>query len=176
MDNEYALFGEKAFRLFWDMYKDNGRFKNIVDMNMANGKMRFFGEEEYERIISQNFVSPIPDMKEFIDMFRLGYNRGNCVGVSRQLSYSYDDVSIVSGVLPMIKGTLNAEKEGGHGWLETDDCILDTSLMIVMDKSLKDELGYIEESRLTPYDLACSNRYQARKMFVNYKSIKKSSR
>ena len=34
--------------------------------------------------------------EEFLDLFTLGYNIGNCVGTSKQLSYSYDNVDIVS--------------------------------------------------------------------------------
>lgn len=124
---------------------------------------------------NQNFVSPSPEMKEFIDMFILGLNIGNCVGTSRQLSYSYNNASIVSGILPLLKGKKNSEKEGGHCWLETPKELIDTTLMLVMDKSLKKDLGYIEEQRLTPYDLALSPRYQARKEFVNDKNIKRNS-
>ena len=71
---------------------------------------------------------------------------------------------------------MNAENEGGHCWLETNDTIIDTSLMLVIDKSLKDEIGYIEEQRLTPFDLAMSPRYQARKEFVNDRNIKSSKK
>lgn len=104
-------------------------------------------------------------------MFLLGYNTGNCVGASRQLSYSYDNVDIVSGILPILKGTLNAEEEGGHCWLETSDKIIDTSLMLVIDKSLKNSIGYIEEQRLTSSQLASSTYYQARKDFVNDRNL-----
>ena len=100
-------------------------------------------------------------------MFILGYNVGNCVGTSRQLSYSYNNVDIVSGILPILKGTLNAEKEGGHCWLETRTSIIDTSLMLVIDKTIKSEIGYIEEQRVTHLQLLTSKSYQARKDFVN---------
>lgn len=106
-------------------------------------------------------------------MFVLGYNMGNCVGASRQLSYSYSDVDIVSGRLPILKGTLNAPKEGGHCWLETSISIIDTSLMLVIDKSLKSDIGYIEEMRLTSSELMRSPSYQVRKEFVNDKDLKK---
>ena len=114
------------------------------------------------------------NIKEFIDMFVLGYNIGNCVGTSRQLSYSYNNDSIVSGILPFLKGKKNSEKEGGHCWLETNKELIDTTLMLVMDKEVKKKLGYLEEQRLTPTDLALSPRYQARKEFVNDISIKKN--
>ena len=162
-----------AFSLFRNLYKKNNKFKSLVDINMENGKMRFFDDNEFDKIKKQNFISPIPQMKEFIDMFILGYNIGNCAGACRQLSYSYNNVDIVSGILPMLKGTLNAEKEGGHVWLETPDFIIDTSLMLVIDLSLKSSLGYIEEQRVTYSQLASSPNYASRKEFVNDGNLKK---
>lgn len=161
--NEY----KKAFVLFWNLYNTNEDFRKKIDSGISCNKVRFFNDVEFEKIKSQNFISPIPEMNEFIDMFLLGYNVGNCVGTSRQLSYSYNNVDIVSGILPLIKGTLNAEKEGGHCWLETKDTIIDTSLMLVIDKSLKDSFGYIEEQRLTSSQLLSSQNYRARKELVN---------
>ena len=163
----------KGFKLFWDLYNTNAKFKEIISKNIKEGKIRFFNEEEWNKIKNQNFISPIPEMKEFIDMFILGYNIGNCIGAARQLSYSYDNVDIVTGILPIIKGTLNAEKEGGHGWLETPTKIIDTSLLLVIDKDLKEEIGYKEEQRITSYDLARNSKYQARKEFVNDHTLHK---
>ena len=161
----------KAYSMFKELYCSNSKFKECVLENFLNGKMRFFGEDEWSKIVLQNFISPIPEMKEFLDMFVFGYNIGNCIGASRQLSYSYRNVDIVSGVLPMIKGTLNAEEEGGHGWLETPDYVIDTSLMLVFDKSLKEDLGYIEEQRITSSQLRKDQSYQARKDFVLDRSL-----
>ena len=140
---------------------------------MRTKQIRFFGELEYQKIESQNFIPIIRKAPEFIDMFRLGYNEGNCVMMTRLLSYSYDDVDIVSGILPLLKGTRNAEIEGGHCWLEDKDTIIDTSLMLVIDKSLKDTLGYIEEQRITASDLRKSPKYMARKEFVRDSSLKR---
>ena len=122
----------KGYGLFLDLYKNNSEFQNLISKGIKDGMIRFFGDEEYRRINSQNFVSFIPNINEFIDIFTMGYNIGDCVGISKQLSYSYDNVDIVSGILPILKGTLNAEKEGGHCWLETPDEIIDTSLMLVI--------------------------------------------
>lgn len=163
----------KAFELFWKLYNSNVEFKCLIDANMKNGKIRFFDDNEFDRIKKQNFISPIPQMKEFIDMFLLGFNIGNCAGAARQLSFSYDDVDIVSGILPILKGTLNAEKEGGHVWLENKNYIIDTSLMLVIDLSLKTTLGYEEEQRVTSFQLASSPNYMSRKEFVNDSSLRK---
>lgn len=162
----------KAYNQFWQLYNNNEEFRKCVSQNMKVGKVRFFNDEEWDKIKSQNFISPIKEMKEFIDLFELGYNIGNCVGTSRQLSYSYNKVDLVTGILPILKGTLNAEKEGGHGWLETPNTIIDTTLMLVIDKSLKADFGYIEEHRITSFQLATDRNYQARKEFVNDKNIK----
>ncbi|MGM9881323.1 MAG: hypothetical protein ACI31S_00565 [Bacilli bacterium] len=163
----------KAYDLFWSLYNNNDSFKKLIDVNLNNGNVRFFDDTEWNKIYSQNFMSIIPEMKEFIDMFLLGYNIGNCVGATRQLSYSYNDVDIVSGILPILKGSLNATKEGGHCWLETSNEIIDTSLMLVINKSLKEKFGYIEEQRVTSYQLSAMPYYQERKKFVNDTSLKK---
>ena len=109
----------KAFALFWQIYHEKSDFYKIINENFVNGNIRFFNDNEWNKINNQNFISPIREMREFGDMFLLGYNIGNCVGASRQLSYSYNNVDIVSGILPILKGTLNVEKECGHCWLET---------------------------------------------------------
>lgn len=165
-----------AFDLFWNLYHNNDDFKKLVSYGFDNNLIRFFGDEEFNKINSQNFISYDDRMKEFIDMFTLGFNIGNCVGASRQLSYSYNDVDIVSGILPLIKGTRNAEKFGGHCWLENDKYIIDTSLMLVIDKSLKDRFGYIEEQRITKSELRKSQSYQSRKDFVNDINLNKKKK
>ena len=165
---------EKAYCLLICLCKMNEEFRKIFDDNILSKKIRFFDEEEWSKIKKQNFISPIKEMNTFEDLFILGYNIGNCVGTSWQLSFSYSNVDIVSGVLPMLKGTLNAEKEGGHCWLETNKYIIDTSLMLIVDKSLKDEIGYIEEQRITYSQLLSSRNYRVRKEFVNDTSFKKN--
>lgn len=164
----------KAYDLFWQLYQNNKEFQTLIKENMKLGKIRFFNENEWSKIKRQNFIPFAPDMPEFIDLFIKGYNIGSCATTARQLSYSYNDVSIVSGVLPILKGSKNAELVGGHVWLETDKTIIDTSLMLVIDLSLKDLLGYQEEQKITPQMLRKSDRYQARKELVNDQSFKKA--
>jgi len=163
----------EAYRLFYDLYNNNLTFKNLIDKSRNEGKIRDFGDDEWNKIKSQNYDPPTPELKEFIDLFIFGYNIGNCVNTSIQLSYSYNDVDIVSGILPILKGTLNAEKVGGHCWLETSNFIIDTSLMLVIDKSLKSDFGYQEEQRITAHQLRLSTNYQTRKEFTNDRFLKK---
>ena len=166
-----------AFKLLNDLMETNPEFKSLVEENIKLGKIRTFNEEEFELIKKQNYIAPREELRDliptFYDLFLLGYNIGNCVQVTRQLSYSYRGVDIVTGILPILKGTLNAEKEGGHAWLEINGKIIDTSLMLVIDSSLKDKFGYIEERRLKYTDLTRDKMYLSRREFVLDKSIKK---
>lgn len=160
----------KGYDLLKDLCNNNNTLKQIILEGFKNGTIRLFNEEEWDKINSQNFVPPSSELKKFSDIFLLGLNIGSCVFTSKQLSYSYDNVDRVSGIVPFLKGTKNSPN-GGHAWLENDTSIIDTSLMLVIDKSLKSELGYIEEIRLTSEDLLNDSIYQARKKFVNDKSI-----
>lgn len=159
--------------LYKKLYNSNLEFQKIIDTYMPTGEIRFFNDAEWLKIKSQNFIPIVSDAKEFIQMFQKGYNIGNCVMMSRLLSYSYDDVDIVSGILSLLKGSRNAEIEGGHCWLEDKYTIIDTSLMLVIDKRLQDALGYIEEQRITASDLRKSSRYMAHKEMVRDSSLKR---
>ena len=174
IDNKYRDYA--CFNLLMDLLNKNENFKRLFLDGINNGTIRLFNEDIWQKIKNQNFISPIDGIDDFTDFFRKGLNIGNCVGTSWQLSYSFDDVSIVSGTLSILKGTPNAEKEGGHRWLENNKYIIDTSLMIIVDKSIKNIIGYVEEERLTQYDLNRNSRYQERKYFTRDSSIKKSSR
>jgi len=154
--------------------KKNETFKELVVKAIVEEKIRKFCDTEWDIIKKQNYRSPTPEATDFYDIFALGYNIGDCVGISRQLSYSFDDVDLVSGILPLLKGSKNAEKEGGHCWIETEEHILDTTLLLVINKDLKNALGYHEEQRITSEMLKNSNRYQCVKKFTNDKFIKEN--
>lgn len=166
----------KGFDLLNKIRKENKEFNEIIDRYINDGLIRLFDDEEYEKMREQNFIPPASYIKDLYDLFYKGYNIGSCVYTSRQLSYSYNDVDLVTGILPVLKGTLNAVKEGGHGWIETPTHIIDTTLMLVIDKSIKSEIGYIEEQRITSDDLLGNKNYQARKEYTNDISIPLGSR
>lgn len=173
----------KAYTLFTNLYSSNEKFKTLIDENMKNGKIRFFNEDEFERIKNLNYRSQNPNFlpNDFYELFKRGYNIGNCVHTSRVLSYAYNFVDIVHGRLPLISGTLNAEN-GGHAWLELRsnhfdiDLIIDTSLMLVIDISLKEKFGYIDEIREDYRLLNKDSRYSSQKSFANDKLKKKMTK
>ena len=161
-----------GYQLLDDLTSKNEEFAKKINKGLENGLLRKFDEREWNLIKEQNFVSFLPNVNSFYDIFKLGYNIGDCVGVSRQLSYSYDGVDIVSGRLPILIGTKNAELEGGHCWLEKENYIIDTSLLLIIDKSYEKEIGYIEEQRIRSYQLGSNSLYSSRKEFVRDSSIK----
>ena len=173
----------KAFNLLENIYENNSKFRELIDKYMPTGQIRRFNDEEWDKIKSQNFdPNYVPEetrisnnITSFYDMFVAGLNIGSCVNTSELLSYSYNNVSIVSGILPLLRGTINAEN-GGHRWLETNDSIIDTSLMLIIDKSLKEEFGYIEEGRITPFQLSTNSNYQSRKEFINDPNLNKGKK
>ena len=44
--------------------------------------------------------------------------------------------------------------------------------MLIIDKSLKEKFGYIEENRITANQLKQDHNYQARKEFTNDQNLK----
>ncbi|MBP5684318.1 MAG: hypothetical protein J6X02_03580 [Bacilli bacterium] len=172
--NEHSDYG--CYNILKDLLNNNDQFREIFVKGISDGTISFFSEELWNMIRQQNFIPPMNEIDDFIDFFKKGYNIGTCGWTTRQLSYSFDNISIVAGTLAKLKGTFNSEKEGGNFWLEDDKQIIDTSLMLIIDKSLKDTIGYSEEKRLEPYELARNQRYQERKYFTLDKSIKKSTK
>lgn len=165
----------KGYDCLNKLFEKNLKFKKFILENIKLGKIRYFGEEEWEKIKNQNYVSIHPQVKNFYDIFRLGGNEGNCTGCSKQLSYSYDDISIAGGLLPILAGTRNC-LEGEHTWLETDKHVIDTSFLLVIDKSLKEEIGYQTENIYTPSMLYNDPIYSARKEFVNDPNLKRNTK
>lgn len=164
----------KNYPFLEELKEKDKNFKKILEDNLLNGKIRRFDETEWNLIKNQNCLVLPGDSQSFYEMFEKQQNIGNCAFMAPQLSYSYDNVDIVSGTLNILKGTKNAEKEGGHVWLETDKDIIDTSFLLIIDKDLKEELGYKEEQRITKTDLKRNEMYQMRKEIVQMQSSKKT--
>jgi hypothetical protein len=151
-----------------ELIKTNKKIKDLIDMYEGENLVFDFGPEEWDKISSQNF----PDLKGgFMEVFEKGINIGNCGGTVKRFSYSYDNVDIVIGELPILKGTVGSP-EGGHVWLEDNQYIYDTSLLLKIDKRIKDEFGYKDKVILTWDMLMSDPLYSARREYVNDKSIK----
>lgn len=147
MDSILISEDRKDYKCF-DLLKDllsNEKFKSIIDIGVNNGYITGFDDELWDKIDNQN----IRTNKTFTEHFEDGINIGSCTSMSRQLSYSFDSCYICGGILPILKGTKNSI-DGSHTWILTGDKIIDTSLMLVIDKDYANELGYVELNRVNP--------------------------
>ena len=154
----------KCYSLLEELLDKNEEFRNIICEGLIKGKVAGFDDNMWNAIRTQNNRSSVT----FEYVFETGYNLGNCTGCSIQYSYSLPFPYICGGELPLLAGTPNSP-DGRHTWLEHEGKIIDTTLMLVMEKDIAKKLGYIEENRRDPN---LEPRYRATKDFINDKSLR----
>ena len=157
----------KCYDTLKELLGKDDKFREIVASGIKAGKVEGFNLELWQRLAEQNLRSP--GVNSFVDVFIQGANQGYCTVCAKQVSYSLDTCYLCGGVLPILKGTINSP-DGSHTWIEYDNKIIDTTLMLIFDTDLKDAFGYIEENRYNPnYDKV----YSATKEFTNDTSLRK---
>ena len=142
---EADKFEYKCFDELKRLLNENEDFRNIVVEGYQNGKIYGFPKELWDKIKSQN----IRRINSFEDVFKEGANIGYCTVASKQLSYSLDKCFICGGVLPILKGTRNCP-DGSHTWIQYNNLIIDTTLMLIIDKEYTNKIGYIEQNKYDP--------------------------
>ncbi len=116
----------------------NNEFQNVYNYGIKNGLIMPF---------SSNFINEMKDYHiPFIDCtlydyFQNGDNIGFCLEACNYLAEMFDEYEIYKGILPAIKNTKRSPN-GEHAWLVSDGMIYDTSLLLVIDESLSELLGY----------------------------------
>lgn len=161
---DYSRKDYLCFDVLKELYKNNKYFKEFIDSGIKEGKISGFPEELWEAIELQN----VRGLETFEDVFREGYNIGGDAVVSRQLSYSFKNCELCSGLLPLLAGTKNSEV-GEHSWMTSDGKIYDTTLMLVIDKSYANKLGYQYEIEYNPHQ---DPIYEATYEFTNDRELK----
>ena len=87
-------------------------------------------------------------INSFEDIFATGFNIGECTTVTKQFSYSFDNILICGGDVGFLENTKNSDEKGKHTWMLKDGVIYDKSLMILIDENYAYEfLGYKELKR-----------------------------
>ena len=157
----------KCYDTFKKLLNNNDSFKETITNGITEGKIYGFNKELWKKLAEQNLRSHA--VKSFVDVFEAGANQGYCTVCAKQVSYSLDNCYICGGILPVLKGTINCP-DGSHTWIEYGNTIIDTTLMLIIDNSLKEALGYIEENRYNPND---DKMYSATKDFTNDSSLKR---
>ena len=167
--NLQELIGEKynykCFDLLKYLLNNNKEFQHIVAEGILNNKISFFPNSLWQKIKEQNFRG----LENFELVFINGLNIGDCTGTSIQLSYSIDYPYICGGTLKILEGTNNSP-DGRHTWLIDGRNIIDTSLMLIIDREYAINLGYQEEFKRNPNG---DPRYESAKDFANDSNLKK---
>ncbi len=83
------------------------------------------------------------------NIFEYGYNIGNCLLTSYYVFPIFINASICSGRVEILKGTKNSIN-GDHIWIEDEDFIIDTTLMIKIPQSNLYSSYYKKDYTLTP--------------------------
>ncbi len=83
-------------------------------------------------------------------IFKDGYNIGNCLLTAYYVSTIFERPLICTGKVEILKGTKNCP-DGDHVWIEVDDMVVDTTLMVVfpIDSSLYEY--YKKSGSITPH-------------------------
>ena len=131
-------------------FNDKG-FDDIVSLGLRTGFIRKFNDLEWDKVssIDYNMDNLLSD---FLVFFKDGYNIGASECVVKMLYIKYNDVDIVHGRLPVLDGVV-CSKDKSHWWLETDEYIIDPSLLLVFNPVYRDKMGYIEDGRIFYEDL-----------------------
>lgn len=157
----------KCYNLLKKLFNENEQFRNIISQGIMEGKVRAFPKELWDLLDKQ--VIRAPGVNSFIDVFRDGANEGYCTVAAKQVSYSLPTCYICGGTVDFLIGTTNS-KEGEHTWIEVGNDIIDTTFVLVIDKSFLKNLTYHEENR---YDPNLDPVYLATKEFTNDSGLKR---
>ena len=165
---EYLTNGKsdyKGYDILKKLLDENEEFKKVIEKGIKENKITGFTDELWNKISNQN----IRGIDNFNLVFQNGLNLGNCTATAIQLSYSLDYPYICGGTLNILQKTQNSP-DGRHTWLIDGRKVIDTTLMLIIDKDYYLSLGYQEENRRNPN---LEPRYNAIKDFTNDESLKR---
>ena len=157
----------KCYNTILDLITKNVEFRKTIFNGIVDGKISGFSQNLWDKISSQNIRAPV--VNKFCEVFKDGYNQGYCTVCSKQVSYSFNNCYLCGGNLPILIGTTNCPN-GDHSWIEKDNYIIDTTLMLIIDKTYADNLGYILDNKYNPNE---NDNYLASKEYANDQSFKR---
>lgn len=128
----------------------NPDFDDKITLGLRTGFIRKFNDLEWDLISSIDYIDEYS--RDFFSFFRQGYNIGASDYVVKNLYKKYNDIDIVRGRLPILDGVIDSYGRG-HWWLETDEYLIDPSLLLMINPLYRSKLGYIEEERIFYEDL-----------------------
>lgn len=82
-------------------------------------------------------------------VYKFGFNIGQCGLTARYLVRNIRGSILCYGTCDLLKGTKKAN-DGNHAWIQINDILIDTTLMINIPLSLIDTLGYHLQKIISP--------------------------
>ena len=125
------------------------KLRKIISKRFKLNMERFAWNKEFEKkIFDIDFIdgNKKTTLKE---IFKNGYNIGNCLLTAHYVSTIIPNSSICTGKVEILKGTKNS-KNGDHVWIETEDYIIDTTLMIILSRNDLYTKFYIKDYTIVP--------------------------
>ena len=110
---------------YWQRYKSNVLYSGLEEYK-ASGKIRPFDEEFYSSLEGM-YYNGIP-----VYYYLMRMNMGQCYDCSAILGLALGDCKICRGNLR--KAPTSSGNDFGHGWVEKDGLVYDTTWQIITDK------------------------------------------
>ena len=110
---------------YWQKYKSVTLYSGL-DKKKKSGKIRPFDEEFYSRLDGM-YYNGIP-----VYYYLMRMNMGKCYDCSAILGLALGDCKICRGNLN--KAPTSSGNDFGHGWVEKDGLVYDTTWQIITDK------------------------------------------
>jgi len=91
-------------------------------------------------------------------IYSLGYNIGHCGLTSRYIVRTFENAKLHYGKSKILVGT-DSSPDGEHAWTILDECIIDTTLMMIIPIEKAKEFGYISEKEILPASAKVLSEY-----------------
>lgn len=141
----------RGFELLDYLRFKNSDFDRVITLGLRTGFIRKFSDLEWDKVSSIDY-SMDGYFSDFLSFFKEGYNIGASFCVVKMLYKKYNDIDIVRGRLPILDDVI-CSSDNSHWWLETDEYVIDPSLLLMINPLYRDRIGYIEDERIYFEDL-----------------------
>lgn len=151
----------KGTQMMRELLIKNETFRNLIIEGIKTENIYMWPEELWEKLDKQNLMLRKGNVS---DIFKDGYNIGNCTGCSTIVSYSFPlGCLYVGGTVDYLIGTKNSI-DGKHTWLENKGVIYDTTFMVAITEKYSKNLLYNPIYKTDPNK---NPNYSAGKDFAN---------
>lgn len=131
----------------------SGKMRKIVSQNLQFDLNMYALKGEYLNALCKlpldKDIETDPRLKTLGDAISLGLNIGHCGLTSRYFLRGIANGDLVIGKLPAIAGSKNSPN-GEHAWVQTDNLVIDPTLLVAIPTARAYALGYKPEYVVNP--------------------------